>query len=175
MSGGRCLQVAVTSGPRATTWPMPLGDKPSHGARELTNKVRQRPLRRPHDSRRRSPHPRRPVAAEITAVALPVTTNSPVRQLMSSTDRAATSHGATPAAPAPLGSRRRGVRCRSADHNPATSARPHPRRPRAPHRGTPTRSEFGGGGALQDVGDTFVDTPTLLADSDVVTTPKLTT
>jgi len=28
---------------------------------------------------------------------------------------------------------------------------------------------------LQDVGDTFVDTPTLLADSDVVTTPKLTT
>ena len=70
MSGGRCLQVAVTSGPRATTWPMPLGDKPSHGARELTNKVRQRPLRRPHDSRRRSPHPRRPVAAEITAVAL---------------------------------------------------------------------------------------------------------
>ena len=49
---------------------MPLGDKPSHGARELTNKVRQRPLRRPHDCRRRSPHPRRPVAAEITAVAL---------------------------------------------------------------------------------------------------------
>jgi len=35
---------------------------------------------------------------------------------------------------------------------------------------TPTRTEFGGGGALQDVGDTFVDTPTLLADSDVVTT-----
>jgi len=28
---------------------------------------------------------------------------------------------------------------------------------------------------LQDVGDTFVDTPTLLADSDVVTTPKLAT
>src|SRR6478752_4602096 len=70
MSGWRCLQVAVTSGPRATTWPMPLGDKPSHGARELTNKVRQRPLRRPHASRRRSPHPRRPVAAEIMAVAL---------------------------------------------------------------------------------------------------------
>jgi hypothetical protein len=40
---------------------------------------------------------------------------------------------------------------------------------------TPTRSEFAVGGVLQDVGDTFVDTPTLLADSDVVTTPKLTT
>jgi hypothetical protein len=167
MSGGRCLQVAVTSGPRATTWPMPLGDKPSHGARELTNKVRQRPLRRPHDCRRRSPHPRRPVAAEITAVALaghhqlsgaPVDVVDRQGRHLARRDpsRASTVRIATSRRPVPL-------------------RRPHPRRPRAPHRGTPTRSEFGGGGALQDVGDTFVDTPTLLADSDVVTTPKLTT
>jgi hypothetical protein len=46
----RCAPMTASparSQARATTWPMPLGDKPSHGARELRNKVRQPPFRRP--------------------------------------------------------------------------------------------------------------------------------
>jgi hypothetical protein len=162
---------AVTSGPRATTWPMPLGDKPSHGARELTNKVRQPPLRRPHDSRRRSPRPRRP-AASSRRLPLPVTTNSPVYQLMSSTDRAATSPRRDP-------SRASTVRIAASGAGPPITTLQHPRDlihgDRAHHIAVRQPEASLAGGALQDVGDTFVDTPTLLADSDVVTTPKLTT
>jgi hypothetical protein len=181
MSGWRCLQVAVTSGPRATTWPMPLGDKPSHGARELTNKVRQPPLRRPHDSRRRSPRPRRP-AASSRRWPLPVTTNSPVCQLMSSTEGR---HLAT-ARPQPRQHRQDRDVAASGAGPPITTLpegrRPHPRRPRGPHRGhAKPEASLAVGVALQDVGNTFVDTPTtcwptaMSSPSIPPLTPKLTT
>jgi len=175
MSGGRCLQVAVTSGPRATTWPMPLGDKPSHGARELTNKVRQRPLRRPHDCRRRSPHPRRPVAAEITAVALaghhqlsgaPVDVVDRQGRHLARRDpsRASTVRIATSRRPVPL---RRSQPCNIRATSSTATARTTPRyaNPKRVWRW----------GCVAGRRRHLRRHPTLLADSDVVTTPKLTT
>jgi hypothetical protein len=103
---------------------------------------------------------------------LPVTTNSPVRQLMSSTDRAATSPRRDP-------SRASTVRIAASGAGPPITTLQHPRDlihgDRAHHIAVRQPEASLAGGALQDVGDTFVDTPTLLADSDVVTTPKLTT